>query len=158
MWGEIKSISRETDFFQDYRPSDTDPSIKYEVEYLREDLVEAEENATKIGSSLDTWELRDTFETDSLGYAVRELMIRLFDEKTADVWFFLTAGDKEICMDIPTDIRTTIRQMVNAEMRSTNDRLSEANDELEKELSLYREFVKKYNAEQMFQDFKKERL
>ena len=125
-YGEIEKVSRETDFPLHYNnPCDTDPSILYEIEYLREDLVEAEERACNVDASVNPWELRDIFETDSLGQAVRELMIRLFDNQTADVWFFLTAGDKEICMDIPTDIRTTIRGMVNAEMRSTNDRLSD---------------------------------
>ena len=154
-YGEIERIT--TPSLIHYKPCDTDSSIKYEVEYLRQDLAEAEANANKAGSSVDPWELRDVYETDSLGLAIKEFMIRLFDTNTVNTWFYMTAGDKEICADIPNDLRTIIEILVNSDMKIYNDNLVETNHNLESELKLYKEFVNKYNADNLFKDFIREK-
>lgn len=127
-------------------------SVNYEIEYLTIPEEEWKGDA-------DAWEHFNTFETDSLGNAVREFCIRMLDDETIDLNFFMQISRNgnevaEIYMDIPYDLPWYLRNMVDAQI---NRRLSERENkisELSKELELYKAFVEKYHVTEMFRGFK----
>lgn len=132
-----------------YRPSgftekdvyDSLPNVKYTVEYLRADQVEAEERSHLRGSEIEPYELYDEYETDSLGLALREIIFRMFDEKTADFRLFVDIGDRDICADIPGDIYRVAREAVQPGINKRIDALNKEVETLEAELSAYKEFL-----------------
>ena len=74
----------------------------------------------------------DSYVTDSLGLAVRELIIKLFQEENQDIKFFLEINGEnahgETFMEIPWDVISSARELVK---EGTNKRISNLEREVE---------------------------
>ena len=101
--------------------------VKYTIYTQTEEQYEHEKD--------DWWEDHyDSYETDSLGLAIRELMFRLFEtEKTkTDVKFFMEINGEnshgETWMEIPWDVIRPVREMVK---EGTNKEISNLERQVE---------------------------
>ena len=126
-FGETRDVLRPSGF-TDKPVYDSLPNVKYTVEYLRKDLEEAEEKSHLVGSNVDPWELYDTYETDSLGLAIRETVYRMFDDDCVDYKLFIEADGKDTCAEIPGDIYRIAREAVQ---KGINKRIDSLNKEIE---------------------------
>ena len=137
--------------------------VKYVVESLNKRNEKAFEESQLVGSNVNPWELNDQFFTDSFGGAIHELLIRTFDPDVVNepqLTMYIedcNGKEAEITADMPRTTRNSIRNLVEKE---ANDKISWLSKELEtymNELETTREFIKKYNAEEMYRKFKEER-
>lgn len=135
-------------------------SVRYEIEYQDEQLANwQDENKWDI----EPWEYYHKVETDSLGSAFRELIIRMLDDSPTEPKFFMqisnSDGEKiaEAYMDIPYSLRPTLRQMVDENIRKRENSYEAEIEALRKENQLYKEFVEKYHATEQFRKFKEEK-
>ena len=144
-----------------YNPAKVE--VKYIVESLNKRNEKAFEESQLVGSNVNPWELNDQFFTDSLGDAIHELLIRTFDPDVVNEPQLTmcikdcNGKEAEITADMPGDTRNSIRYLVDKESK---DKISWLSKELEaymNELEITREFIKKYNAEEMYRKFKEER-
>lgn len=135
---------------------DSMDGVKYTVEYLRKENAEAAEKANLRGSSVEPWEFRDYFETDSLGLFIKQIVMRLLSPDIEDIWPYMEVGDREICAEIPSDTAFIVREIVSSELNKKNRLLSEKVEALENELKIYQAFVAKYNAYETLYNFRKE--
>lgn len=144
-----------------YNPADV--SVKYTIESLNKRNAEAFEKANQVGSRVDPWELNDLFITDSLGTAIHELIMRMFDPDTVhEPQLMMEIKDSngreaEVIADVPRTTRNTIRLIVDDAMRKRNIELESALETYSKEVDLMREFIDKYNAKEMYSKFAEER-
>lgn len=135
---------------------DSMDGVKYTVEYLRKENAEAAEKANLRGSTINPWELRDSFETDSLGLFIKRIIIQLLSPETENIWPYLEVGEREVCAEVPSDTAFLAREIVSQDMNHKNLRLINQVAELERELETYKSFVNKYNANDLFEMFRKE--
>lgn len=133
------------------------PEVKYTVEYLPVKHREAAEKAELRGSEIEPLELRDFFETDSLGSFLQEIMIRLLDPETEDLWPFMEVNEKDTCMEIPGTLKHTLRNLVNADLNRKVDATERQITDLTKELETMTAFIKQVHAEDMYREFKEGR-
>lgn len=138
-------------------------SVKYTIEALNKRNEEAFEKAQQVGSRVDAYELNDQFITDSLGVAIHELIIRMFDPDTVhEPQLMMEIKDSngreaEVIADIPRTTRNTIRLMVDDTMRKRNIEMESALETYSKEIDLMQEFIEKYNMKDMYSKFAEER-
>jgi hypothetical protein len=138
-------------------------SVKYTIVSLNKRNAEAFEKANQLGSRVDPWELNDQFITDSLGVAIHELIIRMFDPDTVhEPQLMMEIKDSngkeaEVIADVPRTTRNTIRLMVDDAMRKRNNELEKALETYSKEIDLMREFIDKHNSKDMYNKFAEER-
>lgn len=144
-----------------YNPADV--SVKYTIESLNKRNAEAFEKANQVGSRVDPWELNDLFITDSLGTAMHELIMRMFDPDTVNEPQLMmeikgsNGREAEVIADVPSTTRNTIRLMVDDAMRKRNNELEKALETYSKEIDLMREFIEYNNAKEMYNKFAEER-
>ena len=135
---------------------DAIPGIKYTVESLSKANAESAEKANLRGNPHDPWEFRDSYETDSLGLFISEICVRMLDPNTANCWAFLETESRDTCAEIPSTLKYTLRQLIDSEINHKLNSMTETISAMETELSIYQEFIKKYNAENIFRKFKEE--
>lgn len=159
MYGEVDNISKSKNSFTEKPVYDNIPGIKYTVEYLRSELDNVYEESQFNYCPIEPWELYDEYITDSPGLAIRELIFRMFDEnKTSDVKMFIDIGEKDTAVDVPWDIRRSIREMVQANINRKLDSQSKTILALENQIREYEEFINTYHATEMFRKFKEEKV
>ena len=106
-----------------------DVSVKYTIESLNKRNAEAFEKANQVGSRVEPWKLNDLFITDSLGTAIHELIIRMFDPDTVHeprLTMYIkdrNSKEAEVTAEIPGTTRNTIRLIVDDAMRKRNNEL-----------------------------------
>lgn len=141
-----------------YNPANVE--VKYIVESLDKKNEKAFERSQLINSSVNPWELNDQFFTDSLGNAIHELLIRTFDPSTVNepqltMYIKDNKGkDAEVTAQLPPTTRWSVRNIVEKEANDKISWLSRELDETMKELGRMQEFVKEYNAEKLYKEFK----
>jgi hypothetical protein len=156
-YGEVKGVYRPWASLPEKPVYDAVPNVKYMVEYLRSDMVDAEERSHLRGSEIEPYELYDEYETDSLGLALREIIYRMFDEDTADFRLFVDFGDKDICADIPGDIYRIAREAVQSGINKKIDALEEDVENLNVELAAYKGFLDSIpGGAKMFREWREE--
>ena len=167
-FGQLKTVTKgksyiETDILSpngtyNYNPANID--VKYIVESLDKRNEKAFEESQLVGSKVNPWELNDQFFTDSFGTAIHELLIRTFDSDTVhepQLTMYIkdnNGNEAEVTAYLPSTTRNSIRNLVEKE---TNDKINWLSRELEtymNELETMREFIKKYNAEELYRKFK----
>lgn len=148
--GEMLSLNKGE---ADYPISDA----QYTIEYLRTDQLKYVEEANKIGSSFEPWELRDTYVTNSPTLAFAQYAILLCREDVAEVYGYIDTGATETPIYEVSTIRHSIRSAVNNDMNKTVSQLHETLHETEVQCALAMEFIKKYHAEKEFATFCNER-
>ena len=159
MYGETDKITRSKDSFTEKPVYDAIPGIKYTVEYLRSELDNVYEESQFNYCPIEPWELYDTYETDSPGLAIRELIFRMMDDKkTSDVKMFIDIGEKDTAVDIPWDVRRPLREMLQEGINRKLDAQSETILALENQIREYEEFINTYHATEMFRKFKEEKV
>ena len=155
-YGEITNVSSSDQpwYVATEKPVfDSINGVKYTVEYLRKDNAEAAEKADLRESSVEPWELRDTYETDSLGLFIQRILLSMFHEDIVDYWPYLETETKDVCAEIPSTTRDMVRNLVNDEMNERIKKQSEQIEELTKQLDLYKQFINKVNADKIFREF-----
>lgn len=130
---------------------------KYTIEYLREDQVKYADEANKIGSTLDPWELRDVYVTNSPTLAFAQYALLLCREDVAEVYGYIDMGETETAVYEVSTIRHSIRSAVNNELNKTVAELRATLHETEMQLNFATKFIKKYHAEKEFAEFCNER-
>lgn len=134
-------------------------TAEYTVEYVSRENSEAYENANSADYPCEPWELRDEYLTDSLGLAIRETVIRMFDDNSEEPFLYMYLKNKdgkeaEICADIPADTKGTIERIVNETMKKRIDFLQEQVSTLTREINMYRDFLGEYHAERQFKEWR----
>jgi hypothetical protein len=142
--------------------NDAKLTVGYSVEWLPEENSAAYENSQKSTDGPEPWELMNEYQTDSLGLAIRQLLLRTLDPHAdmARLFMWITTEDghhgAEATTEIPGDTVPILRNMVQENINKRIDSLEKAVDALEKELAVYKSFIKKYNSEKLFDDFRRE--
>lgn len=144
--------------------NDAKLTVGYSVEWLPEENSAAYENSQKSTGGPDPWELCNEYQTDSLGLAIRQLLLRTLDPHAdmAKLFMWITTEDghhgAEVTTEIPGDTVPILRNMVQENINKRIDSLEKTVDSLEKELAVYKEFIKTCNAEKVFDTFRKGRV
>ena len=134
-------------------------TVEYAVEWLPEHNFDAFDRSLKIGSEVNPWELRNEYITDSLGLAIRMMIIKELDNKSGKPNLYIHIKDPsgngaEACAEIPSDTIPIIRNMVQENINHKITNLENIVDDLKHEIRLYSNFIKKYNAERLFDDYR----
>lgn len=141
--------------------NDAKLTVGYSVEWLPEENSAAYENSQKDTGGPDPWELCNEYQTDSLGLAIRQLLLRTLDPHAdmAKLFMWITTEDghhgAEVTTEIPGDTVPILRNMVQENINKRIDSLEKTVDSLEKEIAVYKSFIKKYNSEKLFDDFRR---
>lgn len=138
-------------------------TVQYTVEWLAERNYEAFDKAQRMESDVNPWELNDEYLTDSLGLAIRQMMIRFLDDTCDNPKLFMyikdeNGNDAEACTTLPSDtayhLRNLVQKNINSKLNAYEDLISEQ----EKEIELYKSFITKCHAEMAFEEYRKEIL
>lgn len=134
-------------------------TAEYTVEYVSRENFEAYENASSVDYPCEPWELRDEYLTDSLGLAIRETVIRMFDSNSEEPLLYMYLKDKngkeaEICADIPSDTKATIERLVNETMKKKLDSLHDQVSMLTREINMYKDFLGEHNADKLYKEWR----
>lgn len=138
-------------------------TVQYTVEWLPERNFEAHERAQLVGSDINPWELNNEYLTDSLGLAIRMMVLRELDPSSGKPQLYMyikdkSGNDSEACAEIPSDTVPILRNMVQENINRTFDSQRDTISALEKELALCKEFLEKYHADKEFETFRREVL
>ena len=134
-------------------------TVEYTVEWLPERNFEAFEKAQLVGSGINPWDLKNEYLTDSLGLAIRMMMLRELDEKSDKPQLYMyikdeNGNDAEAVAEIPSDTVPILRNMVQENINRKLGNLQDTVDALKKEIEAYKSFIKQYNAEKIFDEFR----
>lgn len=170
-FGQIKRTFKEDCFaketvFDAIKPgtigwNDAGLTVNYAVEWLPEGNFEAFDKAQKPGYGCEPWELKNEYQTDSLGLAIQQMVLRVLDSASDLAVFYIEieAPDGKgasTMTTLPSDTAWRIRNMVDKDSAKRIDSLENTVDSLQKELDTYKAFIKKYNSEKLFDDFRRE--
>lgn len=143
--------------------NDAKLTVGYSVEWLPEENSAVYEKAQQsVEYGVEPWELMNEYQTDSLGLAIRQLLLRTLDPHAdmARLFMWINTEDghhgAEATTEIPSDTIPILRNMVQTDINKRIDSLEKTVDTLEKELAVYKEFIKKYNSEKLFGNFRRE--
>lgn len=169
-FGDIQKITRETDFtrnpvYDDLRPqtgaayNKANLTAEYTVEYFRKENAELVQKANGPDYPCEPWDLKDEYLTDSMGLAIRELMIRTLhpDYERPFMSMYIkdaNGNDAEIVATLPSDTQWTLRNIVNREMNSKISALQEQVSMLTREINTYKDFLGEYHAERQFKEWR----
>jgi hypothetical protein len=172
-FGQVEQITKESiftkqDVFDNINPNGNgynkaELTVEYTVEWLPERNFEAFEKSQLANSSINPWELKNEYLTDSLGLAIRMMCLRELDEHSGKPQLYMYIKDKngndaEAVAEIPNDTVPILRNMVKENINRKLDNQQKIIDALEKEIELYKAFIKKAHAEKMFDDSRRENL
>lgn len=169
-FGQIKKITRETDFtrnpvYDDLRPqtgaayNKANLTAEYTVEYFRKENAELVPKANRADYPCEPWDLKDEYLTDSMGLAIRELMIRTLhpDYEQPRLYMYIKdedGNDAEVVADLPSDTAWTLRNIIDREMDSRLNALEEQVSMLTREINMYKDFLGEYHAERQFKEWR----
>lgn len=136
-------------------------TVQYTVEWLPERNFEAFERAQLVGSEVNPWELNNEYLTDSLGLAIRMMILRELDDKSGKPQLYIyikdqNGNDAEATAEFPSDTVPILRNMVQENINRKLENYQKTIDEMSKELELYKSFIKKVNGNKLFDEFRKE--
>lgn len=136
--------------------NDAIPGVTYHIEYLRKENEDAFDRAGLRSSKVDPWEFFDEYDTDSLGLALKEIMLRLVDPNCVDTNIWMTSGESEVFAEIPLTLKFSLRQAVQADANSRIKELENQVDILKREAEMYRDFLGECHATETFKKWKAE--
>lgn len=172
-FGQIEQITKESCFTREpiyddiqkngHAYNKANLTVQYTVEWLAERNYEAFDKSQKMDSDINPWELYDEYLTDSLGLAIRQMMIRFLDDTCDDPRLFMyikdeNGNDAEACATLPADTAYYLRRMVQENINRKLNAYEETISEQEKEIELYKSFITEYHAETAFEEYRKEIL
>lgn len=136
--------------YYSYTKKDMDIKTKYTIEFTRDQ---------KIFDMMDTakfkFDMLNKLEYDYLQDAINDYNKLYYDDTVLHVMLFeqIILND-EIILEQCKDMTGT--SILPQDVQKRVNRIEEDNKILTNELNLYNEFIKKYKAEKIFQEFKKE--
>lgn len=120
------------------------------------------QKAQERSSTIDPWEVFKKKDFDNISEAISFYMLKYMLDSTYHIamWEQIFYNG-EMILENPIEPENTfaysMRTNINSDLEKENTRLSDERDVLIKELVLYKEFIKKYHAEESFRKWKKER-
>jgi len=138
-------------------------TVEYTVEWLPERNYDAFDRSQFVGSGINPWELKDEYLTDSLGLAIRQMIVKEFDDTCDNVQLHMYIKDRqgddaEVVTEIPSDTISILRTMVQDNINRKLDSYRSTIEEMTKEIDVYKSFVKECRAEKMLNDYKQMRI
>ena len=136
--------------YYSYTKKDMDIKTKYTIEFTRDQ---------KIFDMMDTakfkFDMLNKLEYDYLQDAINDYNKLYYDDTVLHVMLFeqIILND-EIILEQCKDMTGT--SILPQDVQKRVNRIEEDNKILTNELNLYNEFIKKYKADKIFQEFKKE--
>jgi len=134
----------------DYVKAGTDIKTRYHIEFTRDQKVFDIMDTTKF-----TFDMLNKLEYDYLQDAITDYNKLYYDDTVLHVMLFeqILLND-EIILEQCKDM--TGSSILPIDVQKRVNRIEEDNKILTNELNLYNEFIKKYKAEKLFQEFKLE--
>ena len=112
--------------------------------------------------TIEPWEVFKKKNFDNVSEAITFYMLKYMHDSTYHIamWEQIFYNG-EMILENPIEPENTfaysMRTNINSDLEKENTRLSDERDVLIKELVLYKDFIKKYHAEESFRKWKKER-
>ena len=112
--------------------------------------------------TIEPWEVFKKKEFDNVSEAISFYMLKYMHDSTYHIAMWEQVFyNGEMILENPIESKNTfaysMRTNINSDLEKENTRLSDERDVLIKELDLYKEFIKKYHAEESFRKWKEER-
>ena len=169
-FGDIQKVTRETDFtrnpvYDDLKPqtgvayNKANLTAEYTVEYFRKENADLVPKANTADYPCEPWDLKDEYLTDSMGLAIRELMIRTLHPDYEQPFMSMyikdeNGNDAEVVATLPSDTEYTLRNIIDREMNSKINALQEQVSTLTREINVYKDFLGEYHAERQFKEWR----
>lgn len=132
----------------------------YTVEYIDDPKTwEQFLESQKRDSTIDPWEVFKKKDFDNISEAISFYMLKYMLDSTYHIamWEQIFYNG-EMILENPIEPENTfayrMRTSINSSLEKENIRLSDSNEALIKELELYREFIKRYHAEERFKEWR----
>ena len=136
---------------------------RYNVEFIDDPKTwERFQKSQKVGSDIEPWEVFKKKDFDNISEAISFYMLKYMLDSTYHIamreQIFYNG---EMILENPIEPENTfayrMRTIINSDLKKENERLSNDNEVLGKELEMYKEFLKEYHAEENFRKWKEER-
>lgn len=135
----------------------------YEIEFIDDPATWKQfQKAQERSSTIEPWEVFKKKNFDNISEAISFYMLKYMLDSTYHIamWEQIFYNG-EMILENPIEPENTfayrMRTIINSSLEKENKRLSDNNTALIKELDLYKEFIKKYHAEESFRKWKEER-
>ena len=108
------------------------------------------------GQGENWWEdYYDSYETDSMRLAAKEFILKLLNNKYADVKFFIEIDGNDGChaeqwMDIPWDVIRPARELLYDGINKQIDSLNKRNEDLTIKADTYKRFLEDIHGQETF--------
>ena len=136
---------------------------RYNVEFIDDpETWKQFQKAQERSSTIDPWEVFKKKDFDNISEAISFYMLKYMINSTylIAMWEQIFYNG-EMILENPIEPENTfayrMRTIINSDLEKENMRLFDNNAELINELDLYKEFIKKYHAEETFRKWKEER-
>lgn len=136
---------------------------RYEIEFIDDPATWKQfQNAQERSSTIEPWEVFKKKDFDNISEAITFYMLKYMHDSTYHIAMWEQVFyNGEMILENPIEPENTfayrMRTIINSNLKKENERLSNERDVLIKELDLYKEFIKKYHAEESFRKWKEER-
>lgn len=136
---------------------------RYEIEFIDDQKTwKRFLESQKVGSAIEPWEVFKKKEFDNVSEAITFYMLKYMHDSTYHIAMWEQVFyNGEMILENPIEPENTfayrMRTIINSDLKKENERLSNGNEVLGKELEMYKEFLKEYHAEENFRKWKAER-
>ena len=140
-----------------------DVETRYNVEFIDDQKTwKRFLESQKVGSAIEPWEVFKKKEFDNVSEAITFYMLKYMHDSTYHIAMYEQVFyNGEMILENPIEPENTfayrMRTTINSDLKKENERLSNDNEVLGKELEMYKEFLKEYHAEENFRKWKEER-
>ena len=136
---------------------------RYEIEFIDDQKTwKRFLESQKVGSAIEPWEVFKKKEFDNVSEAITFYMLKYMHDSIYHIAMWEQVFyNGEMILENPIEPENTfayrMRTIINSDLKKENERLSNGNEVLGKELEMYKEFLKEYHAEENFRKWKEER-
>lgn len=136
---------------------------RYEIEFIDDpETWKQFQKAQERSSTIEPWEVFKKKEFDNVSEAITFYMLKYMHDSTYHIAMWEQVFyNSEMILENPIEPENTfayrMRTIINSDLKKENERLSNDNEVLGKELEMYKEFLKEYHAEENFRKWKEER-
>lgn len=136
---------------------------RYEIEFIDDpETWKQFQKAQERSSTIEPWEVFKKKEFDNVSEAITFYMLKYMHDSTYHIAMWEQVFyNGEMILENPIEPENTfayrMRTIINSDLKKENERLSNDNEVLGKELEMYKEFLKEYHAEENFRKWKDNR-
>lgn len=136
---------------------------RYEIEFIDDPVTWKQfQKAQERSSTIEPWEVFKKKDFDNISEAISFYMLKYMLDSTYHIAMWEQVFyNGEMILENPIEPENAfayrMRTIINSNLKKENERLSNDNEVLGKELEIYKEFIKKYHAEETFKEWKEER-